>query len=323
MNFPLLENDYFSLSDKQKHEHSNLFPIATIVCNSPGFSPTVEIPPFVHYVGPILEDVNSSIYDISIEKYPNINEIIDWIENDEREIILMSLSTVAHFSSDGMDSIIYGLASLADSYRVLWVVREAARHSLPNDFIIPDNFHLINFIPQYEVLAHEKVKLFFSVGGINSILESIARKKPILCCGSHFEQHFNCKCVEDLGIGIRLDKKYLSKEIVREKALYLLNNQFSSSKNTLDELNRLFFSQNSTIEAANVIEKAVAINSNRFLLPRTVFFSPLEKLLFPIEIIILIFITMSLINCLCCLRIFNLKKQLNSVKATNKKSKTD
>ena len=290
MNFTLIpdDNNYLKNSIKYSYEHSSLYPIATIVANSPAFTQSVDVPPFVHYVNPILT-VPQDIQDVSREKYPEIDEIIDWINNDDRRIILMSLSTVAHFSEDGMNAIVNGLSSLNDTTRVLWVVRDAARHSFPKNFVIPENFHLARFIPQYESLGHDKIKLFFSVGGINSVLESITQGTPILCCGSHFEQDYNCNCIENLGVGLRLDKQSLTADKVRNYALFLLEHPESYS-NTIQELGRVFRSGNSTLKAADFIEEAVFIGSNRFLLPRTVHMNFIERASWDIIIVLIIII---------------------------------
>eukprot|EP00012_Vannella_robusta_P001147 CAMPEP_0206186462 /NCGR_PEP_ID=MMETSP0166-20121206/2416_1 /ASSEMBLY_ACC=CAM_ASM_000260 /TAXON_ID=95228 /ORGANISM="Vannella robusta, Strain DIVA3 518/3/11/1/6" /LENGTH=440 /DNA_ID=CAMNT_0053601849 /DNA_START=273 /DNA_END=1592 /DNA_ORIENTATION=- len=268
-------NNYLTSSPHYANKHSNLYPIAKIVGNSPGFAPAVEVPPFVHYVGPVIPEP-VPLAEVSRRKYPDVDDLIAWMDNDDRPIILMSFSTVAHFSPSGMDAIISSLSSMKSSVRVLWVVREAARHSLPSNFLVPDNFLLVRFIPQFEVLGHEKVRLFFSVGGINSVLESIIQQTPILCCGSHFEQNFNCDRVQSLGIGARLNKDNLNANSIREHAQFLLHNPEAYS-DTLKELKTLFLSSNGTTRAADIMEQSIRIGSNKFLLPQTVHSSMLEK----------------------------------------------
>ena len=74
--------------------------------------------------------------------------------------------------------------------------------SIENFELKSDNvLHFSNYLPQFTLLGHEKVKLFVSHGGLGSILlDLIKRRKPAICTPQLFDQPNNCQKMESFGI---------------------------------------------------------------------------------------------------------------------------
>ena len=69
------------------------------------------------------------------------------------------------------------------------------------------NVKVMDWIPQNDILAHPKIRLFITHGGFNSLSESIYHAKPVIVFPVAFEQPNNAAVVVKKGYGIRM---YLS-----------------------------------------------------------------------------------------------------------------
>jgi MGT family glycosyltransferase len=75
---------------------------------------------------------------------------------------------------------------------------------------IPANFIISPHIPQLEVLPH--VDVFVSHGGMNSTMESLSFGVPLVVVPQIGEQEMTARRVQELGLGLALDRKTLSAE---------------------------------------------------------------------------------------------------------------
>lgn len=72
---------------------------------------------------------------------------------------------------------------------------------------IPDNFELVQYIPQLSAL--EQVDLFINHGGFNSISEAILSEVPMIVFPQIYDEFMNARQVESLGMG----KQYINTDI--------------------------------------------------------------------------------------------------------------
>ncbi|CAD5224033.1 unnamed protein product [Bursaphelenchus okinawaensis] len=89
------------------------------------------------------------------------------------------------------------------------------------------NVYTRSWVPQTGVLAHDRLKLFITHGGYNSIMEASRYSVPLLLIGMFGDQPRNSKLVERNGWGLSLDKTsllYGSQEF-EEKMKELLTNK--------------------------------------------------------------------------------------------------
>ncbi|MED2040105.1 glycosyltransferase [Bacillus wiedmannii] len=79
---------------------------------------------------------------------------------------------------------------------------------------IPYNFKVYNYVPQLEILKHTDV--FVTHGGMNSSSEALYYGVPLVVVPVTGDQPLVAKRVAELGAGIRLNRKELTPELLRE-----------------------------------------------------------------------------------------------------------
>lgn len=132
------------------------------------------------------------------------------ITKPKGSVVYVSFGSMAVLSEYQMREIAFALRSL-DCY-FLWVVRECEKPKLPKNFATETSSKglLVNWCPQLEVLASEKVGCFFTHCGWNSTVEALSLGVPIVGMPQWTDQPTNAKLVEDLwqvGIRVKVDEK--------------------------------------------------------------------------------------------------------------------
>ncbi|SCL93045.1 MGT family glycosyltransferase [Bacillus wiedmannii] len=79
---------------------------------------------------------------------------------------------------------------------------------------IPNNFKLYNYVPQLEILQHADV--FVTHGGMNSSSEALYYGVPLVVIPVTGDQPLVAQRVSEVGAGIRINRKELSSELLRE-----------------------------------------------------------------------------------------------------------
>ncbi|XP_050522154.1 UDP-glucosyltransferase 2-like [Daktulosphaira vitifoliae] len=93
-------------------------------------------------------------------------------------------------------------------YRVLWKYESSNIDHLPNNVMVRKWFS------QRDILAHKKVDLFISHGGISGIYEAIDSGVPVLGIPVFFDQSRNIANIVHWGAGLMLDHNTLTKDIL-------------------------------------------------------------------------------------------------------------
>lgn len=73
-------------------------------------------------------------------------------------------------------------------------------------------------MPQLAVLTHAAVHLFVSHCGMNSILEALYSRTPILALPFFGDQHYNAARLVDAGVALRINKQQFTSAEVYRKA---------------------------------------------------------------------------------------------------------
>ncbi|XP_069676580.1 UDP-glucosyltransferase 2-like [Periplaneta americana] len=103
--------------------------------------------------------------------------------------------------------------------RVVW--KYESDH-LPNK---TSNVLIKKWLPQSDILAHPKIRLFISHGGINSVIEAVYRGVPVLGIPFLLDQRTNIHKLVAKGAAIKLDPLLLTKENVIKNIREILYNQ--------------------------------------------------------------------------------------------------
>ncbi|SPP83481.1 UDP-glucuronosyltransferase 2B15 [Drosophila guanche] len=100
--------------------------------------------------------------------------------------------------------------------RVLWKFED---DQLPGK---PSNVFISKWFPQPDILAHPKVKLFITHGGLLSTIESIHHGKPVLGLPFFYDQFLNVERARQAGFGLGLDHKSMTQQDFQQTIQRLL-----------------------------------------------------------------------------------------------------
>lgn len=77
---------------------------------------------------------------------------------------------------------------------------------------------------QYLFVAHPKVKLFITHGGLHSLEETVFNAKPIVGVPFFADQYFNIKLAEENGYGKLVDYFEMTEELFENAIREVLSN---------------------------------------------------------------------------------------------------
>ena len=130
--------------------------------------------------------------------HPLDGDFLQLLENTKYGVILVSFgSHVGDFPDSVLQKFLDAFSHL--SYDVIW---KFSKNKTPSN--VPENVHLVQWIPQNDLLGHQNVKLFISHCGINSVMESIYHQVPVLAMPFCFDQFHNAAFLVSRGFGIEL-----------------------------------------------------------------------------------------------------------------------
>ncbi|KAH8384528.1 hypothetical protein KR200_008715, partial [Drosophila serrata] len=116
--------------------------------------------------------------------------------------------------------------------RVLW---KFENDKLAN---LPENVKVEKWLPQADILAHPKVKVFIAHGGLFGMQEAVHHAVPVLGMPFYFDQNSNIKEGITAGYAIGLDYRYVSEEKLELALKELLTNP--KYKTNMDRASKIF-----------------------------------------------------------------------------------
>jgi MGT family glycosyltransferase len=156
-----------------------------VVLTSPHFDPKAKFPPNVRLVGTPLVDAASP------PGFPTR------LPNDERPLVLVSLSTLEQGQSVVMERILAALAGL--SVRALVTLGPALASSR---FTPRPNVVVETFVPHGSVLP--RAAAIVTQCGLGTVMKALAHGVPLVCIPLTGDQPDNASRIETLGAGVRL-----------------------------------------------------------------------------------------------------------------------
>ncbi|BAU10557.1 glycosyltransferase, MGT family [Leptolyngbya sp. NIES-3755] len=167
-----------------------------------------SLPDHVHLVGPIFAKTTPSLPE----------HLQTWLDAAQSGVIYIAFGTLATIQAWQAQALIEGLTQTG--LQVLWSLPDSQQSQLPP---LPDSVRIESFVPQFAVLSHPAIRVFVSHCGMNSILEALYWKTPILALPFFGDQHDNATRLMDAGVAQRLDKRRFSAAEVTTKATVLLH----------------------------------------------------------------------------------------------------
>ncbi|XP_016950388.1 UDP-glycosyltransferase UGT5 [Drosophila biarmipes] len=145
---------------------------------------------------------------ISHKPAPLPKDLEEFIQSSgEQGVIYFSLGSNVKskdLPAERRELILKTFASLPQ--RVLWKFED---DKLPGK---PSNVFISKWFPQPDILAHPKVRLFITHGGLLSTIESIHHGKPVLGLPFFYDQFLNVKRATQAGFGLGLDHKAMTQQ---------------------------------------------------------------------------------------------------------------
>ncbi|XP_043651425.1 UDP-glucosyltransferase 2 [Drosophila teissieri] len=145
-------------------------------------------------------------------------ELEDFIQGaGEHGVIYFSLGTnvrVKNMVENRKRILMEAFASLPQ--RILWKFEDEELSDIPSNVLIR------KWLPQQDILAHPKVKLFITHGGMQSTIESIYYGKPMLGLPFFYDQFGNMEHIRKQGLGLTLSYQDMTSEELKDTILQLL-----------------------------------------------------------------------------------------------------
>ncbi|KAH7493534.1 hypothetical protein FOMA001_g1481 [Fusarium oxysporum f. sp. matthiolae] len=184
-----------------------------------GLEAPKELPPLMAPVGPILSD----------EYLPLDEDLAQFLSSHDRTIYVC-LGTHVNLPCEELEKYLLGFIQALDDDSingVIWSIPQKPRanfdtfksynlsdgSSISITDLLNDShprFRLPIFAPQRAILAHPNTVLFLTHGGGSSANETLFHGTPVLAIGYFFDQLCNSARLKAAGVGISLDKSYLT-----------------------------------------------------------------------------------------------------------------
>ncbi|XP_011193318.1 UDP-glycosyltransferase UGT5 [Zeugodacus cucurbitae] len=159
-----------------------------------------------------------------------------FISSSPLDVIYFSLGTNVrskNLPKEKLEALLNVFGSL--NVNVLWKFEDT---ELPGK---PNNVYISKWFPQFDLLAHPKVKLFIMHGGLLGTIEAIHNAKPLIGMPVFFDQFLNVAQAVQSGFGLHVDIKTFTADNMKRAILEVLNNPKYTEK--AKELSRQFHDQ--------------------------------------------------------------------------------
>jgi UDP:flavonoid glycosyltransferase YjiC (YdhE family) len=155
---------------------------------------------------------------------PLSGEFQQLVSESTNGIIVVSFSSISHtFSQETMGKLMTAFSQLNETV-VMRVVEETSARN------VPQNVKVFSWLPQNDLLAHERTKLFITHGGNNGVYESLFNGVPMIGFPCFAEQPYQVRLVEARGYGLRLDTNtFTPEQLVKAVNEILTNPKYSAN----------------------------------------------------------------------------------------------
>ncbi|XP_061392911.1 UDP-glycosyltransferase UGT5-like [Musca vetustissima] len=164
-------------------------------------------------------------------------DVLEFINSSQEDVIYFSMGSNVKskdFPTERIQMIIDIFRKLP--YKILWKFEnpQLPVEKPPNVFIKP-------WFPQPDILAHPRVKLFISHGGLLSTTEAIYHGKPILGLPVFYDQAMNVNKAKQMGFALGINFYTLPKEELESAILEMMTNP--RYRNRIMEISNIYHDQ--------------------------------------------------------------------------------
>ncbi|CAJ0588294.1 unnamed protein product [Cylicocyclus nassatus] len=155
-------------------------------------------------------------------------------------VIIISLGTIVPFHVLP-ERVKIGFANVIESMSNYHFILKVSKgdNSTPSFFKDVPNCDFIEWLPQSDILAHPRLKLFVMHGGINGLEEALFRGVPVVVIPMFADQFRNGRNVEKRGVGKVILKLELSEDKIRSAIQEILSdNSYKQNAMRMSKLMR-------------------------------------------------------------------------------------
>lgn len=169
-------------------------------------------------------------------------------DSSRKGLILVSFgSIVSTFPAAMAEKFTSAFSALKD-YNIIW------RFQKQDQMKLPENILALNWIPQNDILAHPRTKLFITHCGNNGQYESLYHGVPMIGFPTNGDQPYNAKRIVHKGFGLTMDiHDFTAEELLSNINRILSDNTFKEKISKASEIYRSSY-QTSREKAAWWIE---------------------------------------------------------------------
>ena len=151
-------------------------------------------------------------------------EIAQFADGAEKGLIIFSFGSAAYKFPSGLTKKFLSTFERLPGYRIIW------RFGSDKETALPDNVMTLEWLPQNELLAHPKTKLFITHCGNNGQFEALYHAVPMIGFPLHGDQPYNARRMEYRGYGIAMDiHEFTSDELLNNVHRVLSNQSYSEN----------------------------------------------------------------------------------------------
>ena len=146
---------------------------------------------------PVMPDVIPVATIIGRPAKPLTGDLLKFMDSSPQGVILISFgSVVDELGTPALKKLFTALEKLEE--RIIFKSKQKVDNA-------PDNVHVVDWMPQNDLLAHPNMRLFVTHGGMNSYIESVYHGVPLLVAPFAIDQHGTAALVKSQGFGEILD----------------------------------------------------------------------------------------------------------------------
>ena len=151
-------------------------------------------------------------------------EIARFADGAEKGLIIFSFGSAAYKFPSALTKKFVTTFERLPGYRIIW------RFGSDKGTVLPDNVMALEWLPQNELLAHPKTKLFITHCGNNGQFEALYHAVPMIGFPLNGDQPYNARRMEYRGYGIAMDiHEFTSDELLNNVHRVLSNQSYSEN----------------------------------------------------------------------------------------------
>ncbi|XP_075256061.1 UDP-glucuronosyltransferase 1A6-like [Convolutriloba macropyga] len=224
-------------------EYSSHFPV--LIPTSPSFYPEPHPSVEYQYFGGIRDE----------ERLPKLSPELDqWITKDDSDVVYISLGTHAVLDKESFGKFVEKLYKI-EGYRIIWAM-STGLHDFAKDLgvfeVFTDKFYIGGYMPQYNILKHDRVKIFVNHAGLGSIVDLIKTTVPGVFAPQFLDQFQNAKQMAKTELGAYIDSFDFDS---LDKAVKAVKDKYDFYKTNLIRVEKEFASHEDPELIVSFVEK--------------------------------------------------------------------